>query len=53
MGKQSSVLKGLIDHKEACKIRMGPERIEKGWEAKVKKELFAKMHTLMSHIKVA
>lgn len=41
------------DPKEACKIRTEPERTEKGWEAKAKKKLFAKMHTLMSHIIVA
>ena len=35
------------DQEEACKIRMGPARIERGWEAEVKKKLFAKMRTLL------
>ena len=33
------------DQEEVCKIRMGPGRIERGWEAEVKKKLFAKIHT--------
>ena len=28
------------DQEEVCKIRMGPGRIERGWEAEVKKKLF-------------
>ena len=37
----------LPDQEEVCKIRMGPGRIERGWEAEVKKKLFAKIHTLL------
>lgn len=32
---------------EACKTRMGPRRIERGWQAGVQKKLFAKIHPLM------